>query len=77
MWIRHVLVPGVTDEEDDLRRLGAFVRSLATVERFEILPYHTLGVFKWKELGLPYQLEEVAPPTEAQIARAKSLLGIP
>ena len=76
MWIRHVLVPGVTDEEDDLRRLGAFVRSLATVERFEILPYHTLGVFKWKELGLPYQLEEVAPPTEAQIARAKSLLGI-
>ncbi len=76
MWIRHVLVPGVTDDEEDLRRLRAFVESLKTVERFEILPYHTLGVFKWKELEIPYRLEGVDPPTKEQVDRAKALLGL-
>ncbi len=76
MWIRHVLVPGVTDDEEDLKRLRAFVESLKTVERFEILPYHTLGVFKWKELEIPYRLEDVDPPTKEQVDRAKALLGL-
>ena len=76
MWIRHVLVPGVTDDEEDLKRLRAFVESLKTVERFEILPYHTLGVFKWKELEIPYRLEGVDPPTKEQVDRAKALLGL-
>lgn len=52
------LVPGVTDQEEDLLALRDFVASLKTVDRVEILPYHTLGVFKWKELGLPYGLED-------------------
>lgn len=76
MWIRHVLVPGVTDGEEDLLALREFVESLATVERFEILPYHTLGIFKWKELGIPYALEDVKPPTEEKVVRAKKILGI-
>jgi pyruvate formate lyase activating enzyme len=76
MWIRHVLVPGVTDAEEDLKSLRSFVESLKTVERLEILPYHTLGVYKWKELQLPYRLEGVVPPSEEEIARAKELLGI-
>ena len=76
MWIRHVLVPGVTDDEEDLKRLRTFVESLKTVERFEILPYHTLGVFKWKELEIPYRLEDVDPPTKEQVDRAKALLGL-
>lgn len=75
MWIRHVLVPGVTDDEEQLMRLRAFIDTLKTVERVEVLPYHTLGVFKWKELGIPYTLEETKAPTDAQLARAKEILG--
>lgn len=75
MWIRHVLVPGITTEEDELHRLRSFLDILKTVERVEVLPYHTLGVFKWKELGIPYQLEGVDPPTKEQIDRAKEILG--
>lgn len=75
MWIRHVLVPGITTEEDELHRLRSFLDTLRTVERVEVLPYHTLGVFKWKELGIPYQLEGVDPPTKEQIDRAKEILG--
>lgn len=75
MWIRHVLVPGITTEEDELYRLRSFLDTLKTVERVEVLPYHTLGVFKWKELGIPYQLEDVDPPTKEQIDRAKEILG--
>ena len=76
MWIRHVLVPGITDDEEQLTSQRKFIDTLKTVERVEILPYHTLGVFKWKELGIPYQLEGVEPPTEEQVKRAKELLGI-
>lgn len=76
MWIRHVLVPKITDDEQDLKKLKEFVDSLATVERFELLPYHTMGVFKWKELGISYPLEGVQPPTTEQMQRARSLLGI-
>lgn len=75
MWIRHVLVPGITTDEDELYRLRSFLDTLKTVERVEVLPYHTLGVFKWKELGIPYQLEGVDPPTKEQIDRAKEILG--
>ena len=75
MWIRHVLVPGITTEEDELHRLRSFLDTLKTVERVEVLPYHTLGVFKWKELGIPYQLEGVDPPTKEQIDQAKEILG--
>ena len=76
MWIRHVLVPGITDDEEQLKRLRSFIDTLKTVERVEVLPYHTLGVFKWKELGIPYHLEGVEPPTAEQVKRAKELLGI-
>lgn len=76
MWIRHVLVPGITDNEEDLKRLGEFVKSLNTVKRFEILPYHTLGVFKWKELGMKYTLDEINLPTSEDIKRAEKIMGI-
>lgn len=74
MWIRHVLVPGVTDAEEDLTALRDFVRELKTVKRFEVLPYHTLGVFKWEELGVPYSLSDVMPPTKEEIKRANDIL---
>lgn len=74
MWIRHVLVPGITNNEEDLKKLGEFVKSLKTVKRFEILPYHTLGVFKWKELGMKYTLDEVNPPTAEEVKKAEEIM---
>ena len=76
MWIRHVLVPGVTDDESDLKSMRQFISGLKTVSRVEILPYHTLGISKWKELGIPYPLEDVPTPTEEQIKRAREILNI-
>ena len=75
MWIRHVFVPGTTTDERYLKQLREFIDTLKTVERVEVLPYHTLGVFKWKELGIPYQLEGVEPPTKEQIECAKKVLN--
>lgn len=75
MWIRHVLVPGITTDENELKNLRAFIDTLDGVERVEVLPYHTLGVFKWKELGIPYQLEDVNPPTAELVEMAKQILG--
>lgn len=76
MWIRHVLVPGLTDAEGDLQALADFLKELKTVSRTEILPYHTLGLFKWENLGIPYSLTDVPAPTEEEIQRAKRILGI-
>ena len=76
MWIRHVLVPGYTNNDNDMKKLSEFVKSLKTVKRFEILPYHTLGVFKWKELGIDYSLEDVNPPTKEEIEHASKLMSI-
>ena len=74
VWVRRVLVPGLTDGEEDLRRTGAFIQSLGNVRRVEVLPYHALGVHKWQALGLPYALADARPPTEAELARARALL---
>ncbi len=76
MWIRRVVVPGLTDGEDDLRATGEFVRSLGSVEKFEILPYHTMGAGKWKALGLDYALDGTPPPSEDILARARMIAGI-
>ena len=76
MWIRHVLVPETTDFDEDLDKLGAFIKTLSNVERTEILPYHTLGRFKWDELGIKYRLDGLSPPTKERIENAKQRLGI-
>lgn len=76
MWIRHVLVPETTDFDEDLDKLGAFIKTLSKVERTEILPYHTLGRFKWDELGIKYRLDGISPPTKERIENAKNRLGI-
>ena len=74
MWIRNVLVPGVTDDTKDLEGLRDFVAGLKTVKRFEVLPYHTLGVAKYEEMGIKYSLEGVLPPTKEEIQRANDIL---
>lgn len=75
VWIRRVLVPGVTDGEADLRATGEFIRTLPNVRRVEVLPYHALGVGKWDALGLDYSLRDVRAPTEVEVRRAESLLS--
>ena len=76
IWIRQVLVPGYTDDEQDLRKLKEFISSLNTVQKVEILPYHSLGKYKWTKLGLKYDLENTRDATSEDVKRAKAILGI-
>lgn len=74
VWIRHVLVPSVTDDEEDLRKLGEFIGTLDNVEKVEILPYHKLGVYKWEALGMEYPLKHIEPPSDDEVEKARKLL---
>ena len=76
MWIRQVIVPGFTDDKEDLLKLKDFISSLKTVEKIELLPYHNIGEFKWKKLGLKYPLEGIRQATDEDIKKAKEILGI-
>ena len=76
MWIRHVLVPGWTTGEEDLRRLSAFIAGLKTVDRVEVLPYHAMARHKYEELRLPYRLGDTPAPTAEEIARAEEILRV-
>lgn len=75
VWIRHVIVPTINLDEDDLIKTREFINTLNNVERVDVLPYHTLGVHKYKELGLKYPLEGVRTPTSEEIKFAKEILG--
>jgi pyruvate formate lyase activating enzyme len=70
MWIRFVLVPGLTDDMDDLAKTADFAAALGNVERVEVLPFHQMGRFKWERLGLAYTLDDVQPPTAELTERA-------
>lgn len=75
VWIRHVLVEGYTDNDGYLRQTADFIKTLKNVKKTEVLPYHTLGEYKWEELGLSYPLEGVQPPTAERIANAEKYLS--
>ena len=75
IWIRQVLVPGYTDEDEDLKRVRAFIDGLKTVEKVEVLPYHTMGAVKYEKLGIPYPLEGVETPTKERVQNAKRILN--
>ena len=72
-WLRYVLVPGISDAEEDIRALGERLGGYRSVERVEILPYHRLGVHKYEAMGLEYRLRDVRENTPEQIARAEAL----
>ena len=74
VWIRHVLVPGITDDEEQLTALRRFIDTLTNVKRVEVLPYHTLGLFKWQQLGIPYTLSDIPVPTAEQVEHARQIL---
>lgn len=74
VWIRHVLVPGITDNDEYLLRTRDFIRTLSNVQRVEILPYHGLGAMKYKDLGIDYVLKDTESPSAERVANAKKIL---
>lgn len=74
MWIRHVLVPDKTDDDEWLKKMRAFIDGLKTVEKTEVLPYHTMGVAKYEKLGYDYPLKGVEPPSKERVENAKKIL---
>lgn len=75
VWIRYVLVPGYTDSEEDLRQAGAFIRELKNVKQIEVLPYHSMGAFKWEKLGEKYKLHDVKAPSAEEVKKAREILA--
>lgn len=75
MWIRHVVVPGLTDGDDHLAGLESYLKTLHGIERVELLPYHTLGVAKYHAMGIPYPLEDVLPMPEAALTEWNTRLN--
>ena len=73
-WLRYVLVPGLSDFEEDLRALGEHFKDYKHLERVELLPYHTLGVHKYESMGWEYKLKDVKENTPEQLARAEAIL---
>lgn len=73
MWIRQVIIPGLTDNEEDIRDLRKFIDTLKTVEKIEFLPYHTSGKYKWLELGKQYELENIREANNLDIERVKKI----
>ena len=74
VWIRHVVVPGITDDPGLLTRLGAFIGTLPNVKALDVLPYHIMGVRKYEELNIPYPLEGVPAATQTQAKEAKKII---
>lgn len=75
LWIRHVVVPGRTYDESQLRELGEYLQGFDNIEKVELLPYHTMGRYKWEALGLDYPLEGVPALDQEQTAHARAILA--
>lgn len=76
VWIRHVLVPGITDDDGYLRRLKQFINTLGNVQKVEVLPYHTMGEVKYEKMGIGYPLRGIKPPSPERIKNAKEILKL-
>ena len=73
IWLRYVLVPGLTDDLEDIAKVARFSAGLGNIERCDVLPFHQMGRYKWKQLGIRYTLEEVVPPSTDLIARTAAI----
>ena len=74
LWVRHVLVPGITDSDEDLYRLGAFLGELTSLQALDVLPYHTMGIAKYEKLGIPYPLKDVPPADKSLVLEKKQIV---
>ncbi|HXW07184.1 MAG TPA: pyruvate formate-lyase-activating protein [Vicinamibacterales bacterium] len=70
IWVRYVLVPDLTDDPQDIAKTAAFAAGLGNVQRVDVLPFHQMGRYKWKQLGLTYTLEDVEPPSQEAVEQA-------
>lgn len=75
IWLRHVLVPGITDDDALLHRLRHFLDTLHNIERIDVLPYHAMALHKWEVLGIPYTLRDTSAPTKDRVENARRILG--
>jgi pyruvate formate lyase activating enzyme len=74
VWIRHVVVPGLTDRKDDLYQLGCFIGTLHNVKALEVLPYHDLGKMKYEKLGMEYSLKNARPLSKKEATEARKII---
>src|SRR5262245_31994645 len=72
VWLRFVLVPGLTDDPEDIAQIARFTAKLGNVERVDVLPFHQMGRFKWKELGMTYELQDLQPPSTELVERVQA-----
>lgn len=75
-WIRHVVVPGLTDGKEHIERLNKFIDEFSNVEKVELLPYHVLGVNKYRKMGIPYRLDGVDPMSKDRIKKLEKILKV-
>ena len=68
------MVPGITDSEDNLSKLGEFAASLNNVDRFELLPYHSIGIHKWESMGIDYELKDVRDADQDDVKKASEII---
>lgn len=74
IWVRYVIVPGLTDSEEDLVAMADFIAGLDSIVRVDLLPYHSLGSHKWKLLGLNYELNHINPPSSTRMEELKLMV---
>ncbi|NUY57201.1 pyruvate formate lyase 1-activating protein [Salinivibrio sp. MA351] len=74
-WIRYVVVPGYTDDDDSAHRLGQFIKGMDNIEKVELLPYHQLGEHKWEALGYEYELKDVGTPSKEMMDNVKNIIA--
>ena len=75
-WIRHVVVPGLTDGKEHIQRLNEFIDDFDNIEKVELLPYHVLGVNKYRKMGIPYRLDGVDPMNKKEIEKLKKIVRV-
>ncbi len=74
VWIRYCLIPGWTDDPEDLENLARWLKNYENIRKVEILPYHTMGVYKWEEMGEEYRIKDVLPPEREAVERARAIM---
>ncbi len=74
LWIRHVVVPGITDGAEDLKNLGRFIGTLSSLKALDVIPYHTMGKVKYQQLGIDYPLKDTPQATAQQTIKAKQYI---
>ena len=73
VWIRHVVVPGITETYDDIEKMAGYLSKYSVISRVDILPFHKMGEYKWEELNLKYELSDVQPPKKESILKIKDI----